>query len=75
MTDDTRGTSHKLLHMRLPKNIRIPNFEPELFPRLTNLGSTLPVQTFDSQLPALLRTIGMVDPHGLITNPGPMRFG
>jgi hypothetical protein len=34
MTDDTRGTLHKLLHIWPPQNIRIPNFEPELFPRL-----------------------------------------
>ena len=34
MTDDTRGTLHQLLHVRPPRDVRIPNFEPELYPRL-----------------------------------------
>jgi hypothetical protein len=34
MTDDTRGTLHRLLHVRRPPNVMIPNFEPELYPRL-----------------------------------------
>jgi len=34
MTDDTRGTLHQLLHVRPPQDVRVPNFEPELFPRL-----------------------------------------
>ena len=34
MTDDTRGTLHQLLHIRPPQDVRIPNFEPELYPRL-----------------------------------------
>jgi Type IV secretory system Conjugative DNA transfer len=34
MTDDTRGTLHRLLHVRPPADVSIPNFEPELYPRL-----------------------------------------
>jgi len=34
MTDDTRGTLHQLLHVRPPQDVRVPNFEPELYPRL-----------------------------------------
>jgi hypothetical protein len=34
MTDDTLGTLHQLLHVRPPQDVRVPNFEPELFPRL-----------------------------------------
>jgi len=34
MTDDTRGTLHQLLHIRPPQDVRIPNFEPELYRRL-----------------------------------------
>ena len=34
MTDDTRGTLHTLLHVRPPADVSIPNFEPELYPRL-----------------------------------------
>src|SRR5579862_367813 len=34
MTDDTRGTLHSLLHVRPPADVSIPNFEPELYPRL-----------------------------------------
>lgn len=34
MTDDTRGTLHQLLHIRHPQDVRIPNFEPKLYPRL-----------------------------------------
>jgi Type IV secretory system Conjugative DNA transfer len=34
MTDDTRGTLHQLLQIRPPQDVRIPNFEPELYPRL-----------------------------------------
>jgi len=34
MTDDTLGTLHQLLHVRAPQDVRVPNFEPELFPRL-----------------------------------------
>jgi hypothetical protein len=33
MTDDTRGTLHQLLHIRPPQDVRIPNFEPELYAR------------------------------------------
>ncbi len=33
MTDDTRGTLHQLLHVRPPQDVRIPNFEPELYAR------------------------------------------
>lgn len=34
VTDDTRGTLHQLLHVRPPENVSIPNFEPQLYPRL-----------------------------------------
>src|SRR5438128_1518065 len=34
MTDDTRGTLYTLLHVRRPPDVTIPNFEPELYPRL-----------------------------------------
>ena len=34
MTDDTRGTLHQLLHVRPPQDVAVPNFEPELYPRL-----------------------------------------
>ena len=34
MSDDTRGTLHALLHVRPPADVTIPNFEPELYPRL-----------------------------------------
>jgi len=34
MTDDTRGTLHTLLHVRPPADVSLPNFEPELYPRL-----------------------------------------
>ena len=34
MTDDTQGTLHTLLHVRPPSDVRIPNFQPELYPRL-----------------------------------------
>lgn len=34
MADDTRGTLHQLLHIRPPQDVRIPNFELELYRRL-----------------------------------------
>jgi type IV secretory system conjugative DNA transfer VirD4/TraG family protein len=34
MTDDTRGTLHQLLHVRPPQDVAIPNFAPELYPRM-----------------------------------------
>ena len=34
MTDDTRGTLHMHLHVRPPADVTIPNFEPEIYPRL-----------------------------------------
>ena len=34
MTDDARGVLHSRLHVRAPEEIRVPCFEPELFPRL-----------------------------------------
>jgi hypothetical protein len=34
MTDDTRGTLHAHLHVRPPADIRVPQFEPVLYPRL-----------------------------------------
>jgi len=40
MTDDTRGTLHAHLHVRPPADVTIPNFEPELYPRLKQSRST-----------------------------------
>jgi hypothetical protein len=34
MTDDARGVLHSRLHVRAPEEIRVPCFEPELYPRL-----------------------------------------
>ena len=34
MTDETRGTLHTLLHVRPPADVGIPEFKPELYPRL-----------------------------------------
>src|SRR5439155_21376896 len=34
MTDDARGVLHSRLHVRAPEEIRVPAFEPELYPRL-----------------------------------------
>src|SRR6266853_1397905 len=34
MTDNTRGTLHTLLHVRPPTDVTVPNFEPQLYPRL-----------------------------------------
>src|SRR5947209_5561576 len=34
MTDDARGVLHSRLHVRAPEEIRVPCFQPELFPRL-----------------------------------------
>src|SRR6266700_1493653 len=34
MTDDVRGVLHSRLHVRAPEEIRVPCFEPELYPRL-----------------------------------------
>jgi type IV secretory pathway TraG/TraD family ATPase VirD4 len=34
MTDDTRGTLHAHLHVRPPTDVRVPHFEPVLYPRL-----------------------------------------
>jgi hypothetical protein len=46
MTDDTRGTLHAHLHVRPPADVRVPRFEPALFPRLkqsraTSVGANL----------------------------------
>lgn len=46
MTDDTRGTLHAHLHVRPPADVRVPHFEPVLFPRLkqsraTSVGANL----------------------------------
>ena len=34
MTDPIRGTLHGRLHVRPPSDIRVPCFEPMMFPRL-----------------------------------------
>lgn len=46
MTDDVRGTLHAHLHVRPPADVAIPNFRPELYPRLkqsraTSVGANL----------------------------------
>ena len=46
MTDDTLGTLHTHLHVRPPTDVTIPNFKPELYPRLkqsraTSVGANL----------------------------------
>jgi len=40
MTDDTRGTLHEHLHVRPPADVRVPHFEPALFPRLKQSRAT-----------------------------------
>jgi DNA segregation ATPase FtsK/SpoIIIE-like protein len=40
MTDDTRGTLHAHLHVCPPADVTIPNFEPELYPRLKQSRAT-----------------------------------
>jgi hypothetical protein len=39
MTDETEGTLHTLLHVRPPADVRIPGFNPELYPRLRHSRS------------------------------------
>lgn len=34
MTDESQGTLHAHLHVRPPSDVRVPNFTPELYPRL-----------------------------------------
>jgi hypothetical protein len=34
MTDESQGTLHAHLHIRPPSDVRVPNFAPELYPRL-----------------------------------------
>src|SRR5579864_3893402 len=34
MADDTHGTLHTHLHVRPPADVRVPHFEPVLYPRL-----------------------------------------
>src|SRR5580700_1155915 len=34
MTDDTRGTLHGHLHVRPPADVRVPRFEPQIYPAL-----------------------------------------
>ena len=46
MTDETKGTLHTHLHIRPPSDVRVPNFKPELYPRLkqsrqTSIGANL----------------------------------
>jgi len=40
MTDDARGTLHAHLHVRPPTDVRVPHFEPELYPRLRQSRAT-----------------------------------
>jgi len=60
MTDDTRGTLHGHLHVRPPADISIPNFEPELYPRLkqsrtTSVGANLRFKRTDLTGPRYAR--------------------
>jgi hypothetical protein len=45
MTDPVRGTLHGRLHIRPPEDIRVPCFEPAMFPKLSasldNSGANL----------------------------------
>jgi len=46
MTDETKGTLHAHLHIRAPSAVRVPHFQPELYPRLkqsrqTSIGANL----------------------------------
>jgi len=46
MTDETKGTLHAHLHIRPPSDVRVPQFKPELYPRLkqsrqTSIGANL----------------------------------
>src|SRR6202158_6218772 len=34
MTDDARGTLHRLLHVRAPEDVSIPRFKPQIYPTL-----------------------------------------
>ncbi len=34
MTDHTQGTLHSLLHVRAPEDVRVPRFEPQIYPAL-----------------------------------------
>jgi hypothetical protein len=50
MTDDTRGTLHAHLHVRPPADVRVPQFETELYPRLkhsraNSIGANLRFKT------------------------------
>ncbi len=52
MTDDTQGTLHAHLHVRPPADVRVPHFEPELYPRLkysraNSVGANLRFKTPD----------------------------
>src|SRR6202521_5673523 len=40
MTDDTRGTLHAHLHVRPPADVRVPHFEPALYPLLKQARAT-----------------------------------
>jgi type IV secretory pathway TraG/TraD family ATPase VirD4 len=40
MTDDARGVLHSRLHVRAPEEIRVPCFEPRLYPRLRHSLAT-----------------------------------
>jgi Type IV secretory system Conjugative DNA transfer len=60
MTDDTRGTLHGHLHVRPPADVSIPNFEPELYPRLkqsrtTSVGANLRFKRTDLTGPRYAR--------------------
>jgi len=60
MTDDSRGTLHAHLHVRPPADIKVPGFEPELYPRLkqsrmTSAGANLRFKTAEFGKPRFAR--------------------
>jgi type IV secretory pathway TraG/TraD family ATPase VirD4 len=60
MTDDSRGTLHAHLHVRPPADIKVPGFEPELYPRLkesrmTSAGANLRFKGAECSKPRFAR--------------------
>ena len=60
MTDDSRGTLHAHLHVRPPADIKVPSFEPELYPRLkqsrmTSAGANLRFKSAEFGKPRFAR--------------------
>jgi hypothetical protein len=49
MTDPVQGTLHGRLHIRPPAEVRVPCFEPTLFPRLRSSVTTARAQICGSK--------------------------